>query len=218
MPATRLLWPEGHTASPVPVGQADAVALHAQAASVAPDHELLRRLARGEREALAPLAARHYTRLYRIALSYLRNPDDALEVVQETFVKAFHGAPRWQEGSEAGAWLTRIAINHSIDRYRRSRRRGVAERPLDNGEHAFEIAAEGPSPERRALGRELGERIERALRTLPERQRAVFVLRHYHDQSLDEIGRALGMNLGTVKSNLHRALQHLRRRLSGVRS
>lgn len=215
MPATRLLWHEDHAASRVPVSHADAVP--AAAASIAPDHELLQRLARGEREALAPLAARHYTRLYRIALSYLRNPDDALEVVQETFVKAVHGAARWQEGAEAGAWLTRIAINHAIDRYRRGRRRGVAERSLDDGERAFELPAEGPSPERHALGRELGERIERALRTLPERQRAVFVLRHHHDLSLEEIGRYLDMNIGTVKSNLHRALQHLRRRLSGVR-
>jgi len=59
------------------------------------DRELMARLAAGDREALAPLMEKHYRRLYRIALAYLRQPDDALDVVQEAFVKAFQSAPKW---------------------------------------------------------------------------------------------------------------------------
>jgi RNA polymerase sigma-70 factor (ECF subfamily) len=178
------------------------------------DRDLLGRLALGEREALGPLMERHYARLYRIALSYVRNADDALDVVQETFMKAFEHAARWNPASEAAPWLTRIAINQSIDRYRRGQRRLRTEEPLPEGDHDASLRQDATPPDRQVLGRELGERISRALRGLPERQRAVFVLRHYEELSLEEISGALAMNLGTVKSNLHRALQHMRRRLA----
>lgn len=181
------------------------------------DRALMRRLACGERSALEPLMARHYARLYRIALGYLRQPDDALDAVQEVFVRAFQHAPSWKEQAEPGAWLTRITVNQAIDRYRRGRRRRDTEQPLaDDGRDARFVAA-SPAADRRVFGRELRERVERALLGLPERQRAVFVLRHYEELPLEEISRTLEMNLGTVKSNLHRALVHLRRRLAGVR-
>jgi len=183
------------------------------------DRDLMGRLAQGDREALGPLMERHYRRLYRIALSYLRNADEALDAVQEVFVKAFQAAPRWDPQSDVGPWLTRIAINHSIDRYRRGRRRQVAEAPLeeDAGERDARMTADDPSPERRLLGREVGERIASALNGLPRRQRAVFVLRHYDEMALEEIARTLDMSLGTVKSSLHRAVHRMRERLEGLR-
>lgn len=183
------------------------------------DRELMARLAAGDREALGPLLDRHHRRVYRIALGYLRDPEEALDAVQETFVKAFLNAKRWDGRSEAGPWLTRIAVNHAIDRYRRERRRRATFTPLDEGDADRDqrLRLEGPSPERRALGRELGARIAGALGGLPERQRAVFVLRHYEQLSLEEIAAALDLRLGTVKSSLHRAIRGLRVRLGGLR-
>ncbi len=183
------------------------------------DRDLMGRLAQGDREALAPLMERHYRRLYRIALSYLRDADDALDAVQEVFVKAFQAAARWDPGTEVGPWLTRIAINHSIDRYRRGKRRLASETPIeeDAGERDPRMSAEDPSPERRLLGREVGERIAAALNGLPERQRAVFVLRHYDEMALEDIARTLEMSLGTVKSSLHRAVHRMRERLESLR-
>lgn len=182
------------------------------------DRDLMRRLAAGEREALTPLMERHYRRLYRLALSYLRNQDDALDAVQETFVKAFLKAERWDGSSEAGPWLARITINVAIDRYRRDKRRQVTFTPLGEGDHDQTVATGDPSPERQTLGRELAGRIASAVRVLPEKQRAVFVLRHYEEMSLEEIADSLGMNLGTVKSSLHRAVHRLRERLQGIRA
>lgn len=182
----------------------------------APDRELMRRVAAGDRDAMAPLVERHHRRLYRIALSYLRSPDDALDCVQETFVKAFRAVARWDPRSEPAPWLTRIAVNEAIDRYRRGRRRLAAEQPLAEGDHDVRLRAEDPSPERRMLSREVGEKIDRALRTLPERHRAVFVLRHYEQLSLEQIAETLGVSLGTVKSSLHRAIHRLRERLHGL--
>lgn len=178
------------------------------------DGELMAALAGGDRDALAVLMERHYRRIYRVALSYLRDPDDALDVVQETFVKAFQNASRWDARAEVGSWLTRIGINQAIDRYRRARRRRQTEEPLGDGADRDPRWSDGaPSPERAAMGRETGARIARALRVLPERQRAIVVLRHYDDMSLDEIADTLGLSLGTVKSSLHRALHRLRDRL-----
>jgi RNA polymerase sigma-70 factor (ECF subfamily) len=179
------------------------------------DGELLRRLARGDRDALAPLVERHHRRLYRIALAYLRNADDALDVLQEVFVKAFEKAERWNGTSEVGHWLTRIAVNQSIDRYRREKRRRATYEPLDDGAQAV-WGDTNASPERLASSAESGERIGKALRALPHRQRTVFVLRHYEGMSLEEIARSLALPLGTVKSSLHRALQGLRERLVGL--
>jgi RNA polymerase sigma factor (sigma-70 family) len=176
------------------------------------------RLARGDREALAPLMERHYQRLHRIVLAYLRDADEALDVVQETFVKAFTHAGSWQEQAEVGPWLTRIAVNKAIDRYRRGKRRWLAEEPLEQDGQGPTFEVDDPSPERRVLGRELADRIGVAVRSLPERQRAVFVLRHYEEMSLEEIGQTLGLKIGTVKSTLHRAVHHLRERLAGVRA
>jgi RNA polymerase sigma-70 factor (ECF subfamily) len=154
---------------------------------------------------------RHYVRLYRIALGYVRAPDDALEVVQETFVNVFRHAPRFDPATEVAPWLTRIAINQAIDRFRSARRRLGRELPLEQDEGlspADTLAVDEPSAERRVFARELRERMGAAVRTL----------RHYEEMPLDEIASALGMRLGTVKSSLHRALQHLRLRLEGVRA
>jgi len=176
----------------------------------ASDRDLMARLAGGDREALAPLMERHYQRLYRIALSYLRQPDDALDTVQETFVKAFQNAGRWDGSVEAGPWLSRVAINQSIDRWRRNRRRQATFAPFVEGDHDAVLADASPSPDQRVRRRELRDRLALALDTLPERQRAVVALRHHQEMTLEEIAETLGMRLGTVKSTLHRALARLR--------
>jgi RNA polymerase sigma-70 factor (ECF subfamily) len=182
------------------------------------DRELMARLAAGDREALGPLMQRHYRRLFRIALAYLRQREDALDVVQEAFVKAFRAAPRWDGSVLPAPWLSRITVNVAIDRWRRNRRRADTFSPLSVDDHTSSLADAASPPDRGVQARETAERLQRALAALPERQRAVVVLRHYQDLSLDEIAQTLGMSLGTVKSSLHRALARMREGLqrSGV--
>jgi len=176
----------------------------------------MERLAQGDREALAALMERHYRRLYRVLLGYLRNADDALDAVQETFVRACEHAARWNREAEVAPWLTRIAINQAIDRLRRRKRRS-GEQPIEDDDRAHGLRSGTLEADQLVYGREIQERLTRALTGLPEGQRAVFVLRHYEQLSLDEIAETLEMNLGTVKSSLHRALQHLRRRMGSLR-
>jgi RNA polymerase sigma-70 factor (ECF subfamily) len=179
------------------------------------DGDLLQRLAAGDRDALAPLMERHHRRLYRLVLSYLRDPDEAEDVVQEVFVKAYAHAARWDGRSEPLAWLTRIAVNEAIDRYRRRKRRAAwlradaEERPA---------AARGTQADDTVRAREIVEQLEAALDALNEKERAVFVLRHQHEMTLDEITQALGLPLGTVKSCLHRAVHRVRQALRGWRA
>ncbi len=181
------------------------------------DRALMLRLARGDRDALAPLMERHGQRVYRIALSYLRDPDEAKDAVQETFVKAMLHAARWDTTSAVGPWLMKIAVNHSIDVYRRGKRRGARIQSWDDGMPEERFPGNQPSPESAARGRQIGERIAQALKTLPDAHRAVFTLRHYDGMSLEEIAATLGLSLGTVKSSLHRAVRRLRERLEELR-
>ena len=181
------------------------------------DRELMVRLAEGDQLALPELMRRHSPRLYRVALGYLRDADEAMEAVQEAFVKAYRSAARWDRSAQVVPWLTRIVINEAIDRYRRVRRRRTVEEPLAEGEdHDGRWASGAPSPERKVLGRELRAHIDTAVGSLPDRQRAIFVLRHYEGMELAEIAGALGMRLGTVKSGLHRAVYRLRELLAPV--
>ena len=117
---------------------------------------------------------------------------------------------RWDGSADAGPWLSRVTVNLSIDRWRRNKRRGQTFSPLVEGDHLDVLADHRPAPDRGVEGRESGERLAVALRALPERQRAVVVLRHYQELSLEEIATTLGMSLGTVKSSLHRALHRMR--------
>ena len=122
------------------------------------------RLAQGDRDALTPLVERHYRRLYRIALGYLRQRDDALDVVQEAFVKAFQAAARWDGSADAGPWLSRITVNLAIDRWRRNRRRGQTFSPLAEGDHLEALADTGPAPDRGVVAPR-GRRPARASRS-----------------------------------------------------
>lgn len=177
------------------------------------DRELMGALCAGDREALGTLMDRHYRRVYRIALSYLREEDSALDAAQETFIKAYQNAHRWNRESEVAPWLTRIAINQSIDLYRRRKRRSAQFQSFTPGDHDERTATAEVSPERRLMGRQSQAQVWSAVASLPERQRSVFVLRHQEEMSLVEIAKVLDMRLGTVKSSLHRAVRQLRAQL-----
>ena len=135
-----------------------------------------------------------------------------MEVLQDTFMKVYTARETWANKTSFAAWLYRIAINASIDRYRRSERNrttSLDEVPEDGTTQSATIGhACDPIEQLRA-----GERrriIEQAVRRLPERQRAVLSLRYFGEMQLEEIAAALDCPLGTVKSNLHKAVLTLK--------
>jgi RNA polymerase sigma-70 factor (ECF subfamily) len=182
------------------------------------DADLLARLKAGSEEALSALMARHERRLYGVAYGYLRNSEDALEVVQDAFVKLFQQSQRIDTRAEVGAWLTRVAINAAIDRYRQKKRRGSREVGVET-EDLQHLPARHERDALDNLHTEDSRRaLERGLRALNERQRAVVTLRHFSDLSLDEIARTLDVRLGTVKSSLNRALALMKTAMGEARA
>ena len=149
-------------------------------------------------------------RVYLLCLRLLRDDEDAGSAVQDTFFKAYRALERGDSDAlrDPARWVTRIAVNTCLDSLRSRRWRFWRRRPAPEHEQAILALAPagGASAEERVFARQIGVRLGAALGRLSDRQRSVFVLRHYQDRSLDEIARLLDMEPGTVKAHLARAL------------
>jgi len=156
-------------------------------------------------------------RIHLLCLRLLQNSDDADSAAQDAFFKAFQALRRHPaEAIEAPEkWLTRIAVNTCLDLLRSRRWRFWRQRVTRGDEQAILSLspATGASPEEALWSRDIARRLSGALRNLSLRQRSVFILRHGEDRSLEEIGDILGLDVGTVKAHMSRALKKLREEL-----
>ena len=181
------------------------------------DWDLVRRTREGDRDAFRELVERYQRRVGALALGMLRSRDDALDVVQETFAKAYQYLDRFKGDSSFYTWLYRIAFNLCIDHQRREGK--LADfRPqhAESGEVEPPPAADGPPPDEpfhRARSAEIGRRLEQAMRELTPDHRAVILLREVEGLSYEEISRVLECPKGTVMSRLHYARRQLQSRL-----
>lgn len=164
------------------------------------DEEWLRGALAGDRNAFSVLVRRHQRSLYRYLVRMVGSPDDAMELTQEAFVRAWQALPRWQPTAQFRTWLFRIASNAALDLLRR--RRTVEFVPLDD---TFEAVHPGAGPERQAQLTQEVRRLEVALSRLTPEHREVLLLREIEDMSYEEIGRVLALSAGTVKSRIARA-------------
>ena len=177
----------------------------------ADDEQLAVALKQGDAAALDELVRRHQGRVYSVAYRITCNRDDALDVSQEVFLKAFRKIESWQPISGFLPWLLRLTTNQAIDTVRWRKRRHTE--PLDSLDpNRIERQGEYASPS--ATGNavqalEIDARIRAALVVLSPTQRSVFVLRHYEGLQLSEIANALGCSVGSVKVHLFRALRKL---------
>ena len=181
----------------------------------ASDEALALALQGGEERALDELVRRHQQRLYAVAYRMTLNREDALDITQDAFIKAYRKIGSWKPSGSFQAWLLRVTSNQAIDHIRRTRRYGMrsagdATRVESHAELAASASAE---TDRVAGGIEIEERIQVALSKLSPSQRTVFVLRHYEGMKLREIAPVLGCSLGSVKVHLFRAMRKLREEL-----
>ena len=174
---------------------------------------------RNDREgAFETLVRRYQRRLYRLACGYLRNHEDALDAVQETLGRIYVARGSYRPDAHPFTWAARILGNHCIDLIRHRRIRPVvsleaaSDRP--DGPAPLRLLSPEESPLERQERRELGQKIEEAISTLPATQREIFMLRHFGEMRLEEIAASRGCALGTVKSSLHRATRAIRDYLS----
>lgn len=151
-----------------------------------------------------------------VCRSYL-GENDADAAAQDAFVKAMTRLASFNGRSSFSTWLTRIAINTCLDDLRQKKRRGDRTPDDDDGAGLHELADDQVDPEERLAQRQAVSRLGQAERTLPERQRAVFRLRFYAQMELEEIAATLGVRVGTVKTQLHRAVHKVRSELGDVR-
>lgn len=158
-------------------------------------------------------------RIYRIAWKMAPDHEDALDITQEVFLRAFRALKSWHGRARFSTWLHRIAVNASIDYIRRRAKQrdmtdSLDEMPPENLAAVEARNVPADQPRRLAYARELRREIFDAVRRLPRSQRRVFVLRHYHDCPLRDIAAVLNITEGAVKRHLHRATRRLRKELA----
>lgn len=163
----------------------------------------------GDEQAFRLLVERHSRALFKLASRMTGNEQDAEDVVQDAFLKAYRSLDRFEERSQVGSWLYRIAANCAFDVLRRRQRRDSRVESLD-GEDVLEPEAQGPGPDRLALGGDVRRHVEEALERMSPRERAAFVLRHFEGRSLKEIEAALGIDTTSVKQSVCRAVRKAR--------
>lgn len=153
--------------------------------------------------------------MHGLCYRMLGNADDAADVAQDCFVKAYYALATFQQDARFSAWLFGIANNACIDRLRKR-----ARRPTDSLDQMMESGGEqassDPTPEGVVMCRENERTIRDAVGRLPEKQRAMMTMFHFNRMSIKEISQALDRPVGTVKSDLHKAREALRRMLEGV--
>ena len=175
------------------------------------DQDLVLRTKAGDRSAFEALVRKYQDRAYNVAFQILRHHEDALDVAQEAFARAYLSIGRFRGSAGFYTWLYRILVNLAIDQ---ARARGKkAPIPLDDPEAV--TAQGGLTADAGAFleTKEIGERIARAVATLPVQQRAALTLREIEGFSYQEIARVMNCSIGTVMSRLHSARQKLQQML-----
>jgi len=156
-------------------------------------------------------------RVYNLSYQLTGNHNDAQDLAQEVFVRAYTGLSKFRHEAELGTWLHRITVNLYLNLKRKVSRHPTVSLdtplPTEEGEVKREVAASGVDPLEAVEKLELKGTVHRALRQLPSEYQAVLVLRELQDYSYEEIASLLGCSLGTVKSRLNRARQAMREKI-----
>lgn len=182
-----------------------------QAEPARPDRLHVERAAEGDRDARRELFERHRTAAYRVALRITGRNEDALDVVQDSYIKAFASLERFEGGASFKTWLLRIVTNKSLDllRSRKVRLAVSLEGDDESGAGDFIGSTDSPPPGESMERAELKQRLEAAIDRLPPDQKAVFALYASGEMTYAQIAEAVGVPIGTVMSRIF----HARRRL-----
>jgi RNA polymerase sigma-70 factor (ECF subfamily) len=180
---------------------------------------VLARARQGDGEAFRALVERHSRSVFRLAYRMTGNEQDAEDVVQESFLRAYRQLGRFESRANFGTWLYRIVANCSVDLMRSKQARHDQVRGDSIDEAATDLPAHDQAgPERLAHSAEIDRRVQTALQALSPLERAAFTLRHYEGRSIDEISAALGLGTSAAKHSVFRAVRKLRVALAPLRS
>jgi RNA polymerase sigma-70 factor (ECF subfamily) len=169
------------------------------------DAELVAACLRGERGAFDLVVARHQRAVYQLCYRFVSNHEDASDLTQDVFLRAYTGLRNFRGQSSLGTWLYRIGVNVCLNRV------GAKALPTEPVEESRHVDTRSESAPERLLRTERAARVRAAIAQLPRKQRAALILRMYHDMAHQEIAEALGSSVGAVKANVFHALQNLKK-------
>jgi len=179
------------------------------------DPALVARAQAGDHDAFGLLVERHSRAVFRVAYRLTGHEQDAEDVVQETFLRAFRQIGTFESRSNVATWLYRIAFNCAHDALRRrplaARHDSIDAATAEGLQREIQDHAPGRDPHRRLESSEISRRVRDGLGELTELERAAFVLRHFEGQSIADIGQALGLQTSATKHSIFRAVQKMRR-------
>jgi RNA polymerase sigma-70 factor (ECF subfamily) len=179
------------------------------------DRELVDAVRGGDREAFRTLFERYNRRAYALALGVVRQADDALDVVQDAFIKAHKHLDKFEGTSSFYTWLYRIVMNLAIDHLRKHKRLTEL-RDDEGGEDSLLPQLLGGNPGRALMDKEIRERIDRALAELSDNHRSVLVMRELEGLSYEDMAQVMGCSKGTIMSRLFHARKNMQRMLADL--
>lgn len=185
------------------------------------DQELVKRVQQGDKKAFDLLVLKYQHKIIPLITRYIKDPSEALDVAQETFIKAYRALPNFRGDSAFYTWLYRIAINTAKNHIAaRSRRPSNSEIELETAEQ-FESAVrlkDQETPEGILLSEEVADAVRQAIEELPEELRIAITLREFEGLSYEEIAQAMNCPVGTVRSRIFRAREAIDKKLRTLRA
>lgn len=177
--------------------------------------KLVQQAQKGDSSAFEQLVLSYQKRVYNLALRMVCNPDDAYDVAQEAFFKAWRSLPSLKADAAFSTWLFRLTSNECIDFLRRAKRQKVVSLTVSSEEEQaqLDMPDPAPSPEERVITRQTHQQVLAAIDALPTEHRQILTLRILNDMDYRQIAAVLGIAEGTVKSRLSRARENLRKNL-----
>lgn len=178
--------------------------------------ELVRQARQGEKQAFNRLVMLYQTKIYNLALGYVKQEDEAKDLTQDIFVTVYRRLDKLREDNKFSAWLYQLAINHCRNRYKRLQRRGFfTNRSIDDPDSPLHLHTE-QTPEKTFEQETRNRMVREAIEAMPPAEKEILVLRDIHELSYDEISEILDIPLGTVKSKLNRSRLALKERLKNL--
>jgi RNA polymerase sigma-70 factor (ECF subfamily) len=183
------------------------------------DKELVKRVQKGDKGAFDLLVLKYEQKIINLVMRYVRDPEQALDITQEAFIKAYRALPRFRGDSAFYTWLYRIAVNTAKNYLAAQRRRPTdieldLQDPEQYGLHAK--LKETDTPEGVTLSKELQETLERAIESLPDDLRTAIILRELDGMSYEEIAQTMDCPVGTVRSRIFRARDAIAKKVGAL--
>jgi RNA polymerase sigma factor (sigma-70 family) len=195
----------------------EAVKLTEYASAQMHDAEVVKRVIAGEKALFEILMRRHNQTLYRTVRSYLRDEDEVQDAMQNTYLKAFDKLYQFQGSSSFSTWLIRIGINEALQRLKDIRKKKVIflhpDIQHDTSLQINQIADKQMNPEKAIISHEARQLLERAIDSLPEKYRIIYILKEVEALDSSEIQQSLGISESNIKVRLHRAKKLLKESL-----